>query len=276
MITAPAIHPPAPEKSATLLLSQWIQSYFTGQPHASATGDRTFPAVELLFNQAMLPKDSARPVLHAVFSDWPNEERWFRGSDLGTWEAVLAQPASGVSYGLCDGHVIESVHGKRRRSLPGTAIRWQASGDDLLEQTYQLGWTTIRTIPSAASLVWQRDGGDYVEKTDAGAEVRRITPAEALWDGALKVVDGRATLLWYAIIFAAGRGPRDEWAARDLASHLESLFRDPQATEPLQQRGMSNWKVPHEPRPIATTAAQARYLTTTCTLRYFIPREHTN
>ena len=275
-IASPALDHLAPEQRAQELLNHWLKSYFTGLPHNAPGGPFTFPEVTLLFNAAVLPKGDPKPVIHGEFIEWPVREDWFRGSDLGTWEAVLATPASGVSYGRCNGTVIESVHGKKRRTLPGTDIRWQPSGGSLLEQTLQHGtWTTIRTIPNATALVWARNDGDYVERTAEGDEVRRITPAEALWDGALKTVSGRAVIAWYVIVFQAGGNARPEWLARSVAAQLESLFRDPQKTDGLQQKGMRHWTLMHNPRSLASSGAQVRYFTTRCDVRYFLPREHT-
>lgn len=284
-MTAPSLDHLAPERRAQEILDAWLKSYFTGQPHDAPGGPFTFPKALPLFNQAVIPRDGTLPLLHCAFLDWPREERWHRGGDLGTWQATIATPASGVSYGLCEGTVVESVHGRRRRVLVGTDIRWQPSGPDLLEQTLTRGaWTTQRTIAAAASLVWERatpaDGttaaaGDYIEKTDAGAEVRRITPTDALWDGALKVIEGRAVMAWYALVNVGGDAPRADFTARGLVANLESLFRDAAKTADLARRGLRAWTILHGARNLGVQAARCHYLSTICTVRFLKPVEHT-
>lgn len=275
------LSPITPEQSATEILNAWLKSYFTGTAHASPLGDQTFPICNLLFNQQVIPQGLAKPTIHCEFIEWPTKEQWFRrdSGTLGTWQAVLGRPASGVSYGLCDGNVVESVHGVALRTLPGTAIRWEQSGSDLLEQTLQGGtWTTVRTIPNATGIQWVRaseaPGSAYIEETvDSFTLLRSFTPNDPVWDGAMKVVEGRATLLWHVQVDTAGDN-RAEWTARTTASQLESLFRDPYATMPLQQRGMKSWSVLNAQRSTGTTAAQVRWFATTTQVRYFIPREN--
>jgi len=279
-----AIHHLAPERRAQEILDEWLKSYFTGQPHDAPGGPFTFPKATPLFNQAVIPRDNPLPLIHCAFIDWPREERWHRGSDLGTWQSVLATPASGVSYGFSYGTVIESVHGKRRRTMPGTEIRWHPSGGDLLEQTLVSGtWTTQRTITGASSLIWERAvpsapgtaaAGDYIEKTGGGIEVRRITPADALWDGATKAIEGRAVMSWYAMVNVAGDATRADFTARGVAGNLEALFRDGQKTASLAQRGLRSWTILHGARNLGVQAARCHYLSTTCSVRFLKPVEH--
>lgn len=288
-LTKPAIDAHEPERRAAELLAEWLAGYFDGAAHAISGVERTLPNVQLLFNQAELPDtdpdDTARPqrdrrpILHGAFLESVPVTDWWRESALGTWSAVLATPAAGVSYGLCEGQVIESIHGAPTRSIPGTDIRWQASGADLLEQVFNGSWGTVRTLTNATALRWTRDGDDYVENKVAAnaslAEVRRITPADPVWDGAMKRVRTRLVIGWWIRVTHEGSGPRAEWAARSVASALESLMRDPVALAPLTEKGMRDWRVLHGSRPLPTTGAAVRYLGTVCHLEAYIPREHT-
>ena len=48
-------------------LNEFLKTWFDGAAHSTPTGNRTFPAVDILFNQAALP-DSTKPQLHIVWS----------------------------------------------------------------------------------------------------------------------------------------------------------------------------------------------------------------
>lgn len=56
-----------PERRLRELINEWLKGFFTGTAHTTPTGDRTFPAVDILFNQATLP-DSPKPHLHIVWT----------------------------------------------------------------------------------------------------------------------------------------------------------------------------------------------------------------
>lgn len=56
-----------PERRLRELLNEWLKSFFTGAAHSTPTGARTFPEVDILFNQAALP-DSTKPQIHLVWS----------------------------------------------------------------------------------------------------------------------------------------------------------------------------------------------------------------
>ena len=56
-----------PERRLRELLNEWLKSYFSGVAHSTPTGNRTFPDVDILFNQAALP-DSTKPQIHLVWS----------------------------------------------------------------------------------------------------------------------------------------------------------------------------------------------------------------
>lgn len=61
-----AIDYTAPERRLREALNDFLNTYFTGTPHTTPTGDRTFPDVDVLFNQAKLP-DSTKPQIHLVW-----------------------------------------------------------------------------------------------------------------------------------------------------------------------------------------------------------------
>ena len=136
-LTTSAVTLRAPERRAQELLNEWLKLYFTGTPHLAPSGDATFPLCDLLFNQADLPSPVENPQLHTVFTDWRATEQWWAASNLSTWVATLAVPASGVRYGrTTDGFIEESVHGKQVRRLRGSDIRWRNDGTDYVEEVF--------------------------------------------------------------------------------------------------------------------------------------------
>ena len=91
-----------PERRLRELLNAWMKQYFTGTAHSTPTGNRTFPAVEILFNQAVLP-DNDTPQMHFVWTQ-PRLRRDAAGIRTIT---ITKDDATTETYtGVC-----EEVHG---------------------------------------------------------------------------------------------------------------------------------------------------------------------
>ncbi len=277
----PAIGPRETERAAIELLNAFLGSYFNGVEHQSPLGNVTFENCLLLFNQTEIDDPTSdRSQIHTVISDLAPEETWFAGGNLSAWEqGVLASPASGVAYGrTVAGQVEESVHGRLVRSLPGTDIRWQVSGSDLLEQTFvDPGWVTQRTFTGADSIRWQRAGADYKEQVriaSTWSDVRTISPANALWDGTKKLVTSPATLSIYVRAVNSGdTGEAVDHRVRKVAAHLVELLQRDDAHLALGPRGLRRFRIMNGPTPLASTGYQTRLLVATTTLRYFVPKQ---
>src|SRR5581483_3606133 len=234
-LTSPPLSPRATERGAQELINEYLKRFFTGESHISHLGDVTFPKCDLLFNQAKLPDPPAEngkrlPQIHTVIRIMRKHETWFTNGDLSQWDAEVANPASGVSYGRVENaRIEESVHGKLARILTGTDIRWQADGGDFVEQVWiDTAWETIRTFAGASALRWKRINGDYLEQVLIGSDwqtVRTISTASAIWDGAKILVEATAEFSFYVRVVAEGDDDaQSDFLCRGVADNLKELF----------------------------------------------------
>jgi hypothetical protein len=225
-----------PERGFQEAMREFLIGYFDGQIHALNGESVEFPSVPVLFGPEALPKTGAS--IHCAFVDCKTHETHSRGSNIPDIRAFLYSPIVGVDYLFTADGVAECVHGRSVRILTGTDIRWQTSGDDLLEQTLVGStWTTQRTITGTATLTWQRGTTEYLEKSTSGATVRTIPISETLWDGALIRVCREVVCTWFIRHARSGQGTH-EHLVRRIAALLENLLSDKRAAIPLTELGI--------------------------------------
>ena len=270
----------ATERRLEELLNELFKTFFTGDPHPSPLGDVTFPRAALFFNQTEIdaPADK-QPQIHTVFGELKPQETWFCSDDLSAWAETLEAPASGVAYGrTAAGTIEESVHGKLVRTLTGTAIRWQASGADFVEQVWDGGsWQTVRTLAGVAALRWARSGSAYVEQTRTGTTwttLRTVAVQDTIWDGTKVLVTAALRLhFWVRAVNSGSAGQRTDFACRTVADNLRELFERSETHVALALKGVRHFRLASGPTPLPTTGYQTRLLIASAQLRYFRPHQ---
>lgn len=278
MLDAGPISSLAPERHVQELLYQWTQVYFTGQPHQSKLGDRTFPVVDVFFNQTQIPSPTNKPQLHFMFTDFRKQETWHSSGNLSAWQDVLARPASGVSYGLTiAGTVEESIHGKLARTLRGIDIRWHIDGAGVHEQVFRNTWEDVRFFAGATAIRIRKAGNAYIEEVQVGAgwlTQRTITVGNPLWDGTKKLVTIDTMIGLYIRTVNAGEElEATDHLCRAVASNFTELMDDETARALLTRKGFRRIRVARGPAAMPSTGFQTRMIVLDAQLRYYIPRE---
>lgn len=279
MLTQSKVSARLTERTVQELLYAWVSKYFTGAPHLSKLGDVTFPLCDVLFNQTQIDDPSSRPQLHFVFTDFRPHETWFANGNLSVWKKLLANPSSGVSYGLTQvGTIQESIHGKLARTIAGTNLRWTVMDDGLHEQAFDAGvWRDERVFAGAIGLRWVRSGGNYVEEARvdvAWIPQRTITVNDPMWDGTKKLVVIDAMITLFIRTMTAGENSEaPDFLCRSVADNFHELLQDETARAELTQKGFRRLTLAGGPTPMATSGMQTRALILSAVLRYFLPRE---
>ena len=276
----PAVSGANPERTVQELLLEWLGRYFNGTVRHTPLGDQRFPACDLLFGDAMAPDPKDKPQLHGIIAQMPScMEQWGQ-TDASPWIRVAASPASGVSYGVTLVDTIEeTVHGRVRRTLPGTDIRWRTVGSALVEETLRDGmWVSTRTFTNTTALRWSRDrqseATDYVEQQiPSFDEVRRVSPEHSVWDGECVRVVGALRIQWFARVLTKGQTTQEaDNQCRAVTDALKQLFQREGDTFDLAEKGLRHWRVTGG-NLASMPGITARTVGTACEADYLVPVE---